>query len=196
MKRVFVLSLTLGLLSLFWVMPFCYWLHVGWCADFTPVAFFAMIPPVWFVAGFVVFLVAWHLDKRERHLAARFTRWATFLSLFVSAAYFQAVESLRKCVISAAGTGDAAKLTRCLNLGASAQSLEYRDGPPALWVAISKHQLNAVEILLGRGPSLSKSDPCDPHAPLEALRVFSSQPVDEVIRERLLTAGARECPRD
>lgn len=77
-------------------MPYCYYVHLGWCHDWAPLILGVVVPPSWFGVGLVLFLVAGFLDKNSRPKAALVVRWSPFILMAVSIGYFLAVESLRK----------------------------------------------------------------------------------------------------
>ncbi len=192
-KKILLLALLLSVLSFLWVMPFCYYWNVGWCADFEPIILGIIVPPSWFGVGLVFLLAAWFLDKYSYKKAALITRWAPFVFMAVSVGYFLAAESLRKCVISAASDGDTARLKKCLNLGGDVDSLESRRGSSALWLAVANRHVAVIDVLLSHDASVRNESPCSTYAPLEALKQKSPTTADDEIRQKLLKAGAMEC---
>lgn len=194
MRRVFLLALVLGAASLLWVMPFCYYINVGWCADWTPIIFGIMAPLGWFAAGLVIFMVAWFLDKKSERRKARLLRWAPFVLMLASGVFFLTSETLRRCVIDAAEYGKSDKLKMCLRLGGNPNSLRSKKGPTALWIAVSKRHMDVIDSLLARGASATSGTPCGMYDPIRALRQYSTRSVDEEIRQKLIKAGAQRCP--
>lgn len=194
MKKMLLLALLLAGLSFLWMMPFCYYIHDGWCADWTPIILGVMIPPVWFAVGLVLFLIAWQLEKRSKIREGRILRWAPFAVMLVSGVFFVTAETLRTCVIDASDDGDDSVLRMCLNLGGRVESKRHFNGPTALWVAVSMRRVDVIDTLLARGARVQSDSPCDSYAPIMALRTFSPTVVDEEIRQKLIKAGAEVCP--
>jgi hypothetical protein len=200
MKKVFLVSGLLATLSLFWVLPYCEYKNTGKCASVEPLVLGVIVPTVWFVVGVVFFLVARFLDKYSRPKAALAVRLSPFILMLVSGVYFLTVESRRKCVIDAIANGDHGKLKNCLDSGASVDSLRYKDwgqegGPTALYFAVERRDLKALDLLLFYGASVNQYPACHKYAPL---RIFSLRGIlptasDDEIRQKLLNAGAVEC---
>ncbi len=124
------------------------------------------------------------------------------VSLYTTASFwriFFTVESRRKCVIDAITHGDHGKLKNCLDSGASVESLSFKDsrqeGATALYYAVLRRDLKAVDLLLSYGASVNQYPACHTYAPLTALRLKGILPTasDDEIRQKLLNAGAKEC---